>query len=251
MSNEVYSSTFGTNVTGKKGKEPFIPEIGYEEIADAIQRRLSQEPILKSYGMRLATKCNKTYTVVAQYLLNCCKEVSRRAITNGIEAELDIMGMITMSRSAKFGGSEKRGNLDPVFYTGERALRLIDGDKPFFEEGEQFLPLDEDGKPDVTSLEYQTALAIQTLTAKELVPYEIYMKASDFSIYILTGMYLKCMIEEVLERAVNSKSGKSTFVLYTVLSVEIASTRDGITIAFYPGEDAKKIIKSDANTENM
>lgn len=249
---EIYHSTFGTNVSGKKkGKDPFLPEIGYEEIADAIQRRLAQEPILKTYGMRLATKCYYTYTVVAQYLLNCCKEVSRRAITNGIEAELDIMGIITMSRSAKFGGSEKRGNLDPVFYAGERAMRIINGDKPFFDEGEQLLPLDENGKPDITSPEYQTALAIQTLTAKELVPYEIYMNASDFSIYVLTAMYLKCMIEEVLDRAVNSKSGKCTFVLYTALSVEIASDRNGISIAFLPGEDAKKIIKSDANTENI
>lgn len=248
---EVYTSTFGTNVSGKKGKDALIPELGYEEIADAIQRRLSHEPILKSYGMRLATKCNRTYTVVAQYLLNCCRELSRRAITNGIDAELDIMGMIIMTRSAKFGGSEKRGNLDPVFYTGERAMRLINGDKPFFDDGEQLLPLDENGKPDIQSPEYQTALAIQTLTAKELVPYEIYMKAADFSIYILTAMYLKCMIEEVLERALNSKSGKCTYVLYTVLSVEIASTRDGISLAFYPGEDAKKIIKSDASTENI
>lgn len=247
---EVYTSTFGTNTSGRKGKDPLIPEPGYEEIADAIQRRLSQEPILKSYGMRLAPKCNRTYTVVSQYMLNCCTELSRRTVTYGIDAELDIMNIITMTRSGRYGGTEKRGNLDPVFYAGERGLRLINGDKPFFDNGEQLLPLDEDGKPDVTSPEYQTALAIQTVTAKDLISYDIFMKATDFSIYVLTAMYLKCMIEEVRDRALNSKSGKCTFVLYTVLSVEIASSRDGITLSFFPGEDAKKIIKSDAHTEN-
>lgn len=244
------TSTFGGADIRDKGKPPLIPEIGYEEIADAIQYRLSQEPILKEYGMRLAPKCNRTYTVVSQYFINCCKELSRRAVIEGADAELDVMGIITMSRSVRYSGTEKSGNLDPVFYAGERGLRLINGDKPFFDNGDQLLPLDDEGKPDITSDEYRTALAIQSMTAKELLAYNITMTPTDFSIYVLAAMYLKCAIEEVKERALNSKSGKCTFVLYTVMSIVVTSDRNGLTLAFFPGEDAKKIIKSDAHTEN-
>ena len=241
-------STFGT--MDKNGKPPLIPEVGYEEIADAIQHRLSQEPILKTYGIRLASKCNRTYTVVANYLCNCCKELSRRAVSQGTHAELDIMGIIRMSRSGRFRGSEKIGNLDPVFYTGERAMRLINGDKPFFDEGDTLIPLDENGKPDITSDEYRTALAIQAVTAKDLIGYNINMNPADFSIFILSALYLKCAIEEVKERALNSKSGKCTYVLYTVMSIVVTSSRNGLTLSFFPGEDAKKLIKSDAHTED-
>jgi hypothetical protein len=249
MSEEVLRSSFGSTTTGNNYKRKFLPEPGYEELADAIQRRLSTEPVLKEYGMRLKSSfCNETYTAVSTYLLNCCKELSRRVFVKGLNATFDVMGIITMYRSSKFGGAEKKGNLDPVFIAGERAKRIID-EGVFFKEGETLLPLDENGEVDVESEEFRTALAIQTQTAKELVAYDINFNPSDFSIYVLAAMYLKCAIEEVKERALESKSGECEFVIYTFASFKVTSGREGLRLTFYPGEDGKKIVKSDANTE--
>ncbi len=243
----VAESDFG--IPTQKTKKPLLtPSPEMVEIADAIQRRLAVEPMLKEYGMRLAPKCYKTYTIVAKFLAACCVELSRRSVEN-INATLDVMGLVTMTRSGRFTGAEKGGNLDPVFYAGERAKRIVHGE-PFFNEGEEFFPTDANGNVDTTSEEYRTALAIQSMTAKNLLPFEIVLKASDFRIWTIAAAYIKCAIEEVYDRATASPFGQAEFIIYELMDVMVKINKDDVIVKFQTGADARQIIKSDANTEN-
>lgn len=244
-------STFGviSSKTGQGRKPLLMPIEGQSELADAIENRLTYDKVLKELGMVIAPNCLKPYTVAVKCMKACCEELSKQMIHSDDDV-LSVMGMIEMSRSNKLKSSaEKAGNLDPVFEPGYRAIRALNGE-PIFGENEELIPMTADGKPDVASEEYVQAVSIQSRAARELLGYDIVMSAPDFSIYAVTIMYLRCVIEELAERAQNNPLGEAEFSLYEELDIYVKSTKDGLQLFFHPGAEAKLIIKSDAETES-
>ena len=214
-------------------------------IANEIQRRLSNEPLILEYGMRLVPGCYRTYTVVAKYLEVATRELSKRAISN-TSARVNIADVFIMTRSARYKESnEKMGNIDPVFLPGSITERLIRHEKIH---DELFLP-SINGKIDTESDEYQTALTLQALCAKDLLSFQINLKVDDMSIFIITLLYLKNAVETLIDMCEASEDPTEpiVYLMYDLLEIRARRGDDGnIKVTFHPGALSKTLTKSDS-----
>ena len=214
-------------------------------IANEIQRRLANEPLILEFGMRLVPGCFKTYTVVAKYLEVATRELSKRAI-NHTDAEVTIADIFIMTRSSRFKESnEKTGNIDPVFIPGPITERLIAHDKIH---DELFFP-SQNGKIQTSSDEYQTAMTLQALCAKELLAYQITLRVEDMCIFIITLLYLKNAVEVLIDmiEAAEDPSEPVVYLIYDLLEIRARRNDAGeLKVTFHPGALSKTLIKSDS-----
>lgn len=238
-------------VFGKEdSKGVFIPNAKSQAILiEEIENGVINDPILKEANMDLSGPLYKIYTVTSMFLRACTLVLDARN-------ELDVGGFMLMVRDARNSTeAEKTGNLvakiKPGYILKSIAARenvelgLLDVHLPGMD-GIVSIPV----KKDFTDDDRAMMLKLQTLAAKLLSGYKYGLVPEQWTIYVMSFLFLKHATIVAMRHAVNDEMCLINIADIIEITVTYDKEKDSFTVKCKPSKEAKLEVKSDGVTEN-
>lgn len=219
-------------------KKSFVPiNETQRTIITRIQQCVSDSTFMEKYKMLFLNENYKMYTVVLEFL-----EGIRRTLHKNEKVMVSIGDIITIKKSIRNKSTaEKYGNINCVIELGPIGEEILNKGIDGFKD---VLPDDNIMKGD---MEYAQAIA-----KKELLDYGYGVNEfGTHDLYYISIIFLMYMIEVIKEYAENAKVNEDTFevILGGYIRAGFARDETGYSLTFNPGEDMKKVVKSDGYTE--
>ena len=241
MSIKVFNHEDAKGVFKPKSKSQAI-------LIEEIERGVINDSLLKEANMDLSGPIYKIYTVASMFLRACTLMLDARN-------ELDVGGFMLMERDARNSTeAEKTGNLvaniKPGYILKSIAARenvelgLLDIHLPGMD-GIISIPV----KKDFTDEDRAIMLKLQTLAAKLLSGYKYGLVPEQWTIYVMSFLFLKHATMVAMRHAVNDEMCLINCADIIEITVTYDKDKDSFKVKCKPSKEAKLEVKSDGVTE--
>lgn len=200
-------------------------------------------------------ECNTIATVTIETV---CRVLYSHIVDNGVSildtdgaAYVNFYDLLEVTASNKKNAkAEKNGNINVVFYTGDKVEAIISDNTPSEERSFEYMTAEAAYSfPDDADMT-TAMLKIDKLSRKLLADKYSIILPKDYMAIATTAIFLEELYRELIRKLILMDKQKVTINFNDIVEFHATKNDDGAVITCTPGMGAKLIIKSDISTED-